>query len=250
MSPGRDGPKAADVASYVVNLRRRADRRERMQRILPADLAAVFTSDWATSFDARNIDPDRLRDGEVRLFPWRIESENRWWNRPLKLGEVGCTLAHLACWRHASSYPDARYVLVLEDDVVLAHDFLDTLLDGIQRLRAGGHHFDLLYLGRDPIGPDTPCLNGFVSPGYSHCTYGYLLTRAGLEAVLAAQLEQAIVPVDEFLPALYVDHPRPDVRARFPRRLTALAFSPPLVRQLPKHEAGSDTEDSTFLEQP
>lgn len=250
MSPGRDGPAAADVACYVVNLRRRADRRTRMQRILPPDLPAVFTSDWATSFDAQHLDPDRLRDGEVRLFPWRIESENPWWSRPLKLGEVGCALAHLACWQHAQAQTHARLVLVLEDDVVLAHNFLDTLLDGIHLLQAGGHLFHLLYLGRDPIAPDTPALSGFVSPGYSHCTYGYLLTRAGLEIVLAAHLEQAIMPVDEFLPALYVHHPRPDVRARFPRQMTALAFSPPLLGQLPKHEAGSDTENSNFVEQP
>jgi glycosyl transferase, family 25 len=88
-----------------------------------------------------------------------------------------------------------------------------------------------------------------VEPGYSHCTFGYLLSRGALGRLLAVGLERAIVPIDEFLPALYCDHPRPDLRARFSRQLGALAFDPPLVTQLPKQQAGSDTEDSDFVEQ-
>lgn len=66
--------------------------------------------------------------------------------------------------------------------------------------------------------------------------------------ILDARLDLAMVPVDEFLPALYHPHPRPDLRRRFPPRLRALAFDPPLVTQRPKAEAGSDTEDSAFVE--
>lgn len=217
-----------------------------MEAILPPDLPVMFTSDWAMSFDGHELDPERLLRQGFRPFPWRIQSDNPWWSRPLKRGEVGCALAHLACWRHAATCTDASLILVLEDDAVLEVDFLERLLGGVRRLRHHRAPFHLLYLGRHPIGLDTPSLDGFVSPGYSHCTFGYLLTRHGLEIILATGLDQSIVPVDEFLPALYVDHPRADVRARYPRRLTALAFSRPFVRQLPKHEAGSDTEDSEF----
>ena len=140
----------------------------------------------------------------------------------------------------------APYVLVLEDDAVLEPGFLPRLLDGLGRLTMEGA-FDLLYLGRVPLDPDQPALPGFVVPGYSHCTFGYLLTRRGLEQVLDAALDQAIVPVDEFLPALYTDHPRDDLQERFPRCMEARAFDPPIVRQLPKDEAGSDTEDSAFV---
>lgn len=235
--------------AYVVNLRRRVDRRQRMEAILPPDLPVVFTSDWETSFDGHELDPERLLRQGFRPFPWRIQSDNPWWSRPLKRGEIGCALAHLACWRHAATDTDASLILLLEDDAVLDDGFLEKLLVGLRRLRHHRALFDLLYLGRHPLGLDRPALDGFVAPGFSHCTFGYLLTRHGLEIVLAARLDQAIVPVDEFLPALYMDHPRPDVRARYPRGLTALAFSPPLVRQLPKDEAGSDTEDSEFLDE-
>ncbi|MGP4050244.1 hypothetical protein [Streptomyces sp. 2A115] len=68
--------------------------------------------------------------------------------------------------------------------------------------------------------------------------------------MLNARLDQAILPVDEFLPALYTEHPRPDVRARFPRRLTALAFDPPLVTDLPADGEDSDTRDSALAQLP
>lgn len=66
--------------------------------------------------------------------------------------------------------------------------------------------------------------------------------------MLSSRLEDALIPVDEFLPALYLDHPRADVRRRYPRRLHAYAFEPPLVADLPYEEAGSDTEASEFAQ--
>jgi collagen beta-1,O-galactosyltransferase len=175
-----------------------------------------------------------------------MESDNPWWARPLKFGEIGCTLAHLACWRNALQSGDEPYILLLEDDAILRPGFLADLLYGLERA-AFYSPADLIYLGRFPLEQDTPAISGFVSPGYSHCTFGYVVTRSALTVMLEAKLEKAIVPVDEFLPALYIDHPRRDLRTRFPQKLTALAFDPPLVTQRPKSEAGSDTEDTPFV---
>jgi collagen beta-1,O-galactosyltransferase len=235
-----------DIRTYVINLRRRTDRRDRMNRILAPELRATFTSDWDGPFDGRTLNRTDLEAAGYRMFPWQIESDNPWWDRPLKVGEIGCTLSHLACWQDAITRHEP-YALVLEDDAVLEDGFTESLVTGL-RWTAGSHPFDLLYLGRYPLGPDRVVAPGLVSPGYSHCTFGYLLTRNALKVLLAQRLHQAVVPVDEFLPSLYIGHPRADLRARFPRRLRALAFGPPLVRQLPKDEAGSDTEDSDFLD--
>ena len=220
-----------------------------MTRTLPSNLPVTFISDWTGHFDGHELSRTQLEVAGYKLFPWQIESDNPWWSRSLKYGEIGCTLAHLACWRHAARTGDEQFIVILEDDVILTSTFLDDLLTGLRRV-VPDSLFDLLYLGRYPLEPerDQPARAGFVSPAYSHCTFGYLLTRPALDLLLAARLERAVVPVDEFLPSLYIDHPRPDLRARFPRRLTALAFDPPLVRQRPKDEAGSDTEDSDFVE--
>lgn len=161
----------------------------------------------------------------------------------MKYGEVGCTLSHLYCWQDIvrRAVPIAA---VLEDDAVLTDDFPQCLLNGLAEVSG---RFDLLYLGRLPQEPDRGSDNGFAVLGYSHCTYGYLLTLHAARLLLAADLGGALIPVDEFLPAMYIDHPRADVRTRFPPRLRALAFDPPLVHQLPKLTAGSDTEDTEFV---
>ena len=238
-----------DIATYIVNLPRRPDRRAWIQAQLPADLPVQYTSDLGAAIDGHDLSLPRLRTAGIKLFDWRIESDNPWWNRPLKYGEIGCTLTHLACWKHAAEHAAAPYIVILEDDAVLDSGFLDRLRHGLDELSQRDIEFDLLYLGRYPLEPDQPALcPGFVYPGYSHCSYGYLVTRTALTGLLTAGLAEAIIPVDEFLPAMYHPHARPDVLARFPPRFTALAFEPPLVTQRPKSEAGSDTEDSDFVE--
>jgi collagen beta-1,O-galactosyltransferase len=234
-----------DIATYVVNLRRRADRRERMERILPPDLKPTFTSEWEGPFDGHALNRIALEAAGYRLFPWRMVSKNRWWNRPLKLGEIGCTLSHLACWKDAEHRPEP-YTMILEDDALLCDDFVSRL---VTALRGLADRFDLLYLGRFPLERDRAVAPGIVSPGYSHCTFGYLLTHQAVERLLSLHIDQAIAPVDEILPSLYIDHSRADLRARYPRQLTALAFEPPLVQQLPKEIAGSDTEASGFIDE-
>ncbi|GAA2536888.1 hypothetical protein GCM10010210_03260 [Pseudonocardia hydrocarbonoxydans] len=208
-----------------------------------------YTSDWDVEIDGAALDHATLRRSAVGLFEWEIESGNEWWGRPLKWGEIGCTLAHLACWRAALA-DGVDHAVILEDDAILPADF-ETVLRAALPCLGRRTPFELLYLGRFPLEPDRPTRwSGVVEPGYSHCTFGYVLTRRGLREVLAARLQDAVVPVDEFLPAMYHPHPRADVRARFPPRLRALALDPALARQRPKEQAGSDTEDSAFVVAP
>jgi glycosyl transferase family 25 len=236
-----------DLSIYVINLRRRVDRREWMRAQLNG-LDATYTSDWHGPYDGLVLSRASLESAGYGLFDWQLDSDNPWWNRPLKYGEIGCTLSHLACWAHAAA-SGSKYTLILEDDAVLVPDFRNRLEEAMHSAhRAGG--FDLLYLGRFPLEPDLPAGPGLAVPGYSHCTFAYLLAATALPALLDARLGQAIVPVDEFLPAMYIEHPRLDVRRRFPRQLTAFACDPPLVAQLPKMQAGSDTEDSPYVEDP
>jgi collagen beta-1,O-galactosyltransferase len=236
---------------YVVNLKRRPDRRERMERLLPREWQAEYTTDWPGPLDGQTLDPDALPG--FRLFPWQISADNPWWNRPLKRGEIGCAVSHWLCWKNAHA-AHADRALILEDDVSLCADGRPRLTEGLARLEALDSEWDLVYLGRWPLEPDEPVVDGIirpgygiVRPGYSYCTYAYMLSAAGLGKVLAADFDQALIPVDELLPALYMDHPREDVRRQYPKRLNAYAFEPPLVTQLPKDEAGSDTEASEFV---
>jgi glycosyl transferase family 25 len=233
------------LQTYVVNLKRRADRRARMARALPATWDVQFTADWDGPMDGQVIDPNDLPG--FRLYPWEIPSDNPWWSRPLKVGEIGCAVSHWMCWRQAVA-DAANPALILEDDIVLADRFAARLQSCLTRLWMTDPHWDLLYLGRWPLDhEDRTVAEGIVHPGYSYCTFGYLLSASGLRTVLSCGFERALIPVDEFIPALYMDHPRDDIRSLYPKRLRAYALEPPLVTQLPKDEAGSDTEASAFV---
>jgi collagen beta-1,O-galactosyltransferase len=231
---------------FVVNLARRPDRRARMERVLPRDWSIEYTTDWPGPRDGASIVPADL--GGLGLFEWEIDSHNRWWNRPLKLGEIGCAVSHWLCWQRASAL-HATHTLVLEDDIELIPQIEIALDAGIAELTAIDPRWDLVYLGRWALEPDCdiPVGPGIVRPAYSYCTFGYMLSASGLAKVLDVHYERAIIPVDELLPALYMPHPRADVRKRYPPRLNAYAFDPPLVTQLPKEVAGSDTERSSDL---
>jgi collagen beta-1,O-galactosyltransferase len=235
------------MKAYVLNLKRRPDRLAHMQAVLPPELDAEYTTNWDIPMDGQTMDDAALEP--YGLFPWQIESDNKWWRRPLKKGEVGCAIGHWACWQRALRTKDDVF-LFFEDDIVPVEGFTRRLTDGLQRLANFDPDWGLLYLGRHGLEPDEPALDGIVRPGFSYCTYGYALTRAAITKVLTTAYDQAIIPADELLPALYLDHPREDVRQRYPKLLRAYAFEPPLVTQLSRDIAGTDTEDSDFIGAP
>ena len=234
------------MRAFVVNLARRPDRRARMERILPQRWQVEFTTHWPGPLDGATIKPGEL--GGLGLFDWQIESHNGWWNRPLKLGEIGCAVSHWLCWQRASAL-HADVALVLEDDVMLMERIEPVLEAGLAELDAVDPAWDLVYLGRWVLEPDAdiPVAPGLVRPAYSYCTFAYMLSSRGLAKILDVGYERALIPVDELLPALYMPHPRADVRRRYPPCLSAYAFEPPLVTQLPKDVAGSDTEATEFV---
>jgi collagen beta-1,O-galactosyltransferase len=229
------------VKAYILNLVRRPDRLAHMKATLPSDLTVEFTTDWDAPIDGQAFG-GAVPEG-FAVFPWRIESDNQFWSRPLRAGEVGCAIGHWSMWRRAAADGD-HPALFLEDDTVLVADFLSRLEDGLARLAATDPSWDLVYLGRHALEPDTPVAPGIVRPGFSYCTYGYAVSALGVQKLLATNYDQALLPPDELLPALYLNHPRPDIRARYPRSLAAYAFEPPLVTQLPRDAWGTDTEDS------
>ena len=216
-----------------------------MESILPPEIKPEFSTYWKGPFDGRKLNASMLKG--YGFFRWKIDSDNQWWNRPLKKGEIGCAISHWQCWRRANKNND-QLILILEDDVCFVDNFWCKLQFGLTSLTRFVPEWDLLYLGRVRIEPDTPAFDGIIKPGYSHCTFAYILTQSGIYKILQTSFEKAIIPVDEFLPAMYIDHPRADVRKRYPKRLSAYAFEPPIVLQLPKSIAGSDTEDSDFYE--
>lgn len=245
---------------YCINLKRRPDRLKGVTDRLPKEWLAEtrFTTDFLGPVDGQTISGATLKEAGVTVYPaWKLlGSGNPFWDREILNGEIGCSYSHLSCWRRAQEAFDAdsalQYVVILEDDVKFDKDTVARLEKVMATMSSIGFvekegGWDFLYLGRVIQGgkKDVPtCEQGINRPGLSYCTFGYALSRSGLEKVLDAKFETQIIPVDEFLPALYATHPRPDVAALFNPVLNAFVAEPNLVFQLTKMEAGSDTEAS------
>ena len=229
------------MKAFVLNLKRRKDRKEQVRAQLPDYFETYFTSDWDGPMDGQDLTNEVLQEHGFSLFPWELQSQNRWWNRPMSKGEIGCAISHWLCWQKAASLDDPHYVF-LEDDVRLGPTFAEDLPGVVSRLTALDEAWDLLYLGRCPQEPDQGRVGEFIQPGFSYCTHAYMLSRAGVDKVLATEFPRDLIPADELLPAMYIDHPRADVRARYPKRLRAYSVDPLLCSV--EHQLGSDIMDS------
>ncbi|MEL7252819.1 MAG: glycosyltransferase family 25 protein [Pseudomonadota bacterium] len=176
-------------------------------------------------------------------FPWKIETNNPWWSRDLKKGEIACSLAHNEAWKIASN--QEGYTLILEDDAFGAPDVDVWLSDALERTTRYDPSWDLLYCGRVAMAPDQQfCEEKLVVPGYSHCTYGYVVSQNGAKTLVKSNIIEHMMPVDEFLPAHYMAHPRSDVRGLDFRRIRAYAVQPDIILQRHKIVFGSETEAS------
>jgi len=173
----------------------------------------------------------------------------RFYARDLKWGEVGCALSHHAVWEEVARRRLAR-AIVAEDDVEFTPAFEELLTGALARLDdlvAAGRLAppDLLYLGRKACWPAREvCVDDppsgvevrlrLVRPSFSYKTTAYVLYASGARKLLRSGFLSHLLPLDDFLPALYGRHEpgpglaRADVDALVAGapRLTAYAVRP------------------------
>ena len=80
-----------------------------------------------------------------------------------------------------------------------------------------------------------------VKPNFSYCTYGYVLSKSGVAKIRKYNVHEGIIPADEFLSSTFIEHPRPDVKLKYPPALKAYALNPHIVHQREFEIVGSDT---------
>ena len=234
----------------VAGLKRREDRRRALQHDFHTlgIKDVIFAADLGISVDWRELAQKYGSIVAERAFPWRIpESVNPWWNRDLRLGEIACTLTHLNIWSYAHDHC-MQQVIVLEDDADVMRGFNERE-EVLKQLYSIDPDWDFLYLGRERLGKDESTYGSFTRPCFSYCTYGYAVSYRGMAKLLETGLADCIIPVDEFLPAMFLEHPRRDVFVRYPPRLSAYGLVDDIVFAKPQDDWGSDTEDSPFIEE-
>ncbi|XP_050993353.1 procollagen galactosyltransferase 2 [Labeo rohita] len=231
---------------YLINLKRREDRRDRMLRSLDVLGIDVTLTD---AVDGKTLNSTQLRALGIEMLPGYKDPYS---DRVLTKGEIGCFLSHYNIWKKVVELQQQQ-VLVLEDDVRFEPNFKSRLNTIMEDARQSGLQWDLIYVGRKRLQIKHPehwveGVKNLVIPDYSYWTLGYALSLQGAKTLLGAQPLSKMLPVDEFLPVMFNKHPKEEYMSRFKQRdLKAFSVQPLLL--FPTHYAGepgyfSDTETS------
>ncbi|XP_034469460.1 procollagen galactosyltransferase 2-like [Hippoglossus hippoglossus] len=233
---------------FLINLKRRSDRRERMWSSLAVlSINATLTE----AVDGKALNSSQLQAMGIDMLPGYKDPYSE---RVLTRGEIGCFLSHYNIWKQVVQQK-LQHVLLLEDDVRFEARFrsrLEAIMDNVMTV---GLDWDLIYVGRKRLQVKEPeswvkGVSNLVHPGYSYWTLGYVLSLQGAQKLLQAKPLHKMLPVDEFLPIMFNKHPKDEYKQHFERReLRAFSVEPLLL--FPTHYTGepgylSDTETSTI----
>uniref|UniRef100_A0A182WR15 Glycosyl transferase family 25 domain-containing protein n=1 Tax=Anopheles minimus TaxID=112268 RepID=A0A182WR15_9DIPT len=233
---------------YMINLDRRTERRTKMLKHF--DLLGLDVEHFP-AVDGKQLSDKKVHDLGIRFLPGYADPFHK---RPMTMGEIGCFLSHYNIWERMVRL-NQQEVLVLEDDIRF-EPFFRRRAYGVlaDARRIGG--WELIYFGRKRLQEeDEKWIEGsefLVKAGYSYWTLGYIISLQGAKKLLREQPLGKLLPVDEYLPIMFDNHPNDSWAGHFrDRTLNAWSAAPLLL--YPTHYTGdegyiSDTEDSVRID--
>ncbi|KAE8611418.1 hypothetical protein XENTR_v10012442 [Xenopus tropicalis] len=233
---------------FMINLKRRQDRRVRMLRSLYEQEIQVKIFD---AVDGKALNASQLKAMKIEVIPGYHDPYS---GRTLTSGEIGCFLSHYYIWKEVVDR-GLEKSLVIEDDVRFEPLFKHKLMKLMNDIEEAEVEWDLIYIGRKRMQVErpekaVPNVMNLVEADYSYWTLGYAISRQGAEKLIAAEPFNKMLPVDEFLPVMFNKHPVKKYLEYYEsRNLKAFSAEPLLV--YPTHYTGqpgyfSDTETSTI----
>ncbi|XP_064163078.1 procollagen galactosyltransferase 2 [Anguilla rostrata] len=232
---------------YLINLRRRPDRRDRMLWALNELEIDVKVVD---AVDGGALNSSEIKLLGVDLLPGYYDPFS---GRTLTKGEVGCFLSHYFIWKEMVDMQLDK-ALIFEDDIRFQGNIKRRILRLMEEVEKVELDWDIIYLGRKKVKPGDEVavenVRNLVVADYSYWTLSYAISQQGAQKLINAEPLSKMLPVDEFLPIMYDKHSNEEYKAHFPNRnLQAYSTHPLLVQ--PCHYAGdpewvSDTETSTL----
>ncbi|NXY07717.1 GT252 galactosyltransferase, partial [Pteruthius melanotis] len=238
----------SSIQIFMINLKRRKDRRDRMLRTLYEQEIAVKVVE---AVDGKALNTSQLKALSIEMLPGYRDPYS---SRPLTRGEIGCFLSHYYIWKEVVSR-GLEKTLVIEDDVRFEHQFKRKLVKLMADIEQAQLDWELIYIGRKRMQvqePEraVPNVRNLVEADYSYWTLGYAISFHGAQKLIGAEPFSKMLPVDEFLPIMYNKHPVTKYMEYYESRdLKAFSAEPLLV--YPTHYTGqpgylSDTETSTI----
>lgn len=232
---------------YMINLKRRPERRIKMELTMK-ELGLDFQHFEA--FDGKILTDEVLTEMGITLLP---EYSDPYHKRRMTMGEIGCFLSHYTIWEKMVEL-EQEEVLILEDDIRFEPYFMERSEELMKEARFIGG-WDLIYFGRKRLQESEVFLKeseNFVKVSYTYWTLGYVITLEGAKKLLASEPLKRLLPVDEFLPIMFDEHPNEEWKEKFETRDVVAWSVNPLIL-FPTHYTGedgyiSDTEDSKQIQ--
>ena len=229
-------------AIYVISLERLIDRRKKIiDLLLQVKFCPVFIFD---AVDGHNINTIEMNtEGFFCYDGWKIDSDNDWWSRPVKLGEACCMISHFLVWKDIKK-KGFKNALIIEDDSTFVYD---ELIKGLNIVNNFNKEYDIFYLGCNPVKFGLKVTSLVAESDYTYCTHGYVITEECAKILINSDCEKYMIPADEFLSVTFCDHPREDLRNlyNFKRKLIAYRLITDVINQT--NLGGSETENSKFV---
>uniref|UniRef100_A0A0N5BWU0 Glycosyltransferase 25 family member n=1 Tax=Strongyloides papillosus TaxID=174720 RepID=A0A0N5BWU0_STREA len=234
---------------YLINLKRRNERMEKMNEILKT---IGFMYERWEAVDGKNLNDEEISK-KIKFLPNYIDPYHK---RPMKKGEIGCFLSHYAIWEDVVKN-NLNKVIVFEDDIRFSKNATGILRRLVSDLDTTKQKWDFIYFGRRKENPKAkeyfiPGHKHLSSVTYSYWTLGYALSKSGAEKLLAGNPLQKMMALDEYIPIMYNNHPFDEWKNHFPNRnLEAYTVYPLIVTpERYTNEPGyvSDTEDSIIVQ--
>jgi len=186
------------MKTYVINL---SDRKDRME--LFESQKTVGTPNYGyvgrslnsleyERFDA--VDGSKLTYQQLKKLGYDTDSN---WIDPihsthLTSGEVGCFLSHYNLWKKCIELNVP--LCILEDDAVIPDNLYDDLDELLET-------YNFIYLGWKEMEKSLPTFDSrFVIPVYPYWALAYVITPEAAKILVNSEIEQNIIPVDEYLP--------------------------------------------------
>jgi len=166
------------------------------------------------AYDGRYGD---LPEGYSTYSDWFIEdSDNEWYNRPVKPGEAGCMISHIMVWEKMIA-DGVETALVLEEDFKASGSLKNLDISGLPE-------WEFMPLGRNALhGDEEIVLDNFVKPKEYYNSHAYLIKLSAVKKLVNDKVKANIIPSDEYLMAMQMKHPRKDVAKMFKPKLKSLA---------------------------
>lgn len=234
---------------YVINLLRQPARAEKIKRAM--DIHNVAHRLFPAA-DGRLLNATYLNALGVRMLEGYRDP---YYDRPLKMGEIGCFLSHYFIWEDMVKNNYSR-VLILEDDAYFMPTFNQDTVVALSEADRFVPDWELMFLGRKSLNWSAEAgVEGalhLVWPAYSYWGVAYGLTMSGAKKLLAPKPLEKMVALDEYIPIMYNKNDNTQWLDAFqPRDLVALAATPRLV--YPQFYTGdpgyySDTEYSVVID--